>query len=337
MNNINNLKISKLGWTSLCMKRENGRIECILVKKNLFKGYTVLNTNGDKVKMPNLDSLCDLTIISHSKKMFASREELSSINSAFQYAHNEHIQAETNWSRQQELLKSKLEDTEDKYEKQIIKIKDASTRERRDTIENRIDVLRKPFKNVMEVKWTEEGVDIEYRKPNELQSQHFGMTVVPERVPYSKKGTIQWGMKDYLDILGTEIDDSYKSQINNLRNLFQNISANIASLNSKYIEELYTQTLSLVTQFSIEFRNFLITYYQQYGNHDLSYYKSGSSYGQSDEKTYYTQSSSHLIQQGKMACANLLENIMGISERDKFLATIDSISNTYTEEPAKKM
>lgn len=337
MNNINNLKISKIGWTSLCMKRENGKVECILVKKNLFKGYTVLNASGEKVKMTNLDSLCNLTVISHSKKMFASKEEVTSINSAFQYAHNTHIQAEMNWAKHQKDLETKLKDTEENYEKQIIEIKESATKKQRDTIGNRIDILRQPFKNTMEVEWTEEGVDIEYRQPNELQRQHFGMTQTIVRVPYSKNGTTHWGMKDYLDILETEVDNSYKPQINKLQNIFRDISTNISSLSAKYTEELYTQTLSLVTQFAIDFRSFLITYYQQYGNQELSYYKSGSSYEQNDEKTYYTQSSSKLIQQGKIACANMLENIMGTAEKDKFLAIIDEVSNTYTEESSKKM
>lgn len=336
MNNINNLKISKLGWTSLCMKRENGKVECILVKKNLFKGYTVLDASGNKVKIPNLDSLCNLTIISHSKKMFASKNEVTSINDAFQYTHNEQVKNEEALLKQQEMLKANLRANEEKHEKQIDNIQEATYQERIAAIKNRIGILEKPFRNVMKVEWTDSGVDIEYKQPNELQRKHFGMTVVPERVPYSKSGTSNWGMKDYLDILITKVDDNHKFQIQNLRDILNNVNGNISSLKKKYIEELYIQTVALVTKFSIEFSNFLISYYQCYGNKDLSYYQSSSSYEQNGEKSDYTQSSNGLIQQGKMACASLLENIMGLSEKDKFLTTIDSVSNTYVEEETPK-
>lgn len=50
MLNIRNLKLSKIFWTRITTYNEMGQIKVILVKKNLFEGYAIIDEFGNKRK-----------------------------------------------------------------------------------------------------------------------------------------------------------------------------------------------------------------------------------------------------------------------------------------------
>lgn len=332
MENISNLKISKIGWTSIYTKTSYGKVECILVKKNLFKGYTIIDANGNKVKKNNLDELCDLTIVSHSKKLFASQDDVKNMNQAFQVKHDEHVQDVQTARQREEVYKRELTETAESYEKTIKDINEENEREKDREISQKINYLVRPLKNVIEAKWTEEGTEVVYDKPNELQKQHFGVTVVPRREPYKRSGTTTWGMEEYLEILYKEIDQEYTVQVKGLQSLFRNLNSSISMLRRDYSETKYVQTIALETRFAIEFSNLITLCWVKYSEHDISYYSRGTHNLQNGETEYETREASSLVHNGKEACANLLESIMGEKEKANFLARLELLSATKTEE-----
>lgn len=336
--NIKDLKISVIGWTSIYTHNTTGDIKCILIKKNLFKGYSIIDSNGDKTKIDNLIDYNDSVVISHSKKMFVSKANVVSENTALEVKNKMYKKVVDDlYQKQQEVTNKENEkkDLEMAHAKAIEDIK----REQSDEIYRKISYLSEPLKNIAPGKMTEEGTSISYEKPNELQisiGRTLGNMV---RKPYKKEFEYKADMKQYLEALKKVIAEQYKPDVVNLQSLLNRLTDLINELKENYTEDLYIQTVALEAIFTTKFSNLIIECWQQYKDNDIYYYSESENWLQNDEKKKETNTIKNLIKSGKEACINLREKIIGQDDKHWFLnmlVTIDKLSETSSSDEVKE-
>ena len=336
---IKDLKISKFGWTNVYARRNDGTIKCILIKKNLFKGYTIMDETLTKRKIADLTSieLSDLSVIKHLQIKFLSKAAFANLQGTINFV-NLRRQNELNYfNNQVNDLHKNIALEQQAHQNDVHSIREQHRKEHNDSLREKLSYLRSPFKSITTGEWTEEGTDIEYEKPNKYQIE-MGRTIGNEvRKPYKREGNFSLNMEDYLYTVGKEIDEKYKSAVSELQNMEYRIRVNTDSLDREYSESLYIQIIGQIVNFTTALNNLLIEYKMENPDSELSFYSSSAHNGQNDEEVRETRRVRKLVQAGIDACANLMDKFISSNEKDKFLATMEQVSKKQDGDSPKKM
>ena len=340
---LEGVKVSRFGWTNIISKMGDGSFKCVLVKKNLFKGYTLIIDN-QKRKINDLNELRVLInyneLISSTKVGFVSQGTVESLQ---QFAN------ETNFIQQQTINKlatdnNNLNQTivrnENTYNEEMKQVKEDFNQEKNSENRTRVRFLSESFEKVIEVEFEESGTDISYEKPNQYQVA-IGRTIGNIiREPYERKYTFTYDMNDYLGYLIKETEnEQLKNEAQQLLNSFSKISSNISKLSNEYSMELYVKTVSLIALFISDFKKLLIDYKSFYKQGELYYYASSTINGQNDEPVTTKYRSRKLIKTGIISCEKLLEKFVSERAKEDFMKNIEEVSkvteevNQETQEP----
>jgi len=330
MENIKNLK--KIGWTSLVV-RKNNNFSCILVKKNLFKGFTVILSNGEKKKVDDLSFLNEYKIESENNQLFYNKQAFSNINNAFNIKNSIHENDVANLSNEMDTMKKNYEAIIDKLGKEFEEFKEQSIRNSENEKRSRISYLGNVSTKFGSYQLTEEGQEVVEKPINDLQ-RSIGRTCNIVLEPYTRKYEFSWEMDEYLTELHKLVDEPYKEAVLNLKRIYSSVNSKIGELKKNYDNESYTQTVSLILEFTNNFMQFIYDWRTNNGLNDVYYYNSETRYGSGDEKYSYTYKSSSMINQGEKVCERLIGLFYGEEKMHEFIEKIECLKN---EKSSKQM
>lgn len=322
MEKIAGVNVKKIVWTSFVVSKGND-LSCVLVKKNLFKGYTIIKSNGEKEKVDNLDYLNEFDIMSESHQLIYQKESFKNINQAFQNKNNAHREDVAR-------LKFDLKEFDSEYKKledQMNEQKKQYERNISDFNYSRVKNLKKGFSRFGEWKYQESGYKAVSKPVTSWQKEH-GITCNIVEEYYNESNSFEWDMKSYLETLINELDGEYKDAAKSLSKYYNLFSSQISKLDCKFNEELYNNVFAMKMEFINLFKEFIILWRTNKKDSDVSYYNSGNNYSAGDEKSTVIRSSSFMISQGQEACANLISIMLGEEAKNKFLCQIDSLIKT---------
>ena len=336
MNNIKNLKVSKFFWKKI-IYHEYGIIKVILVKKNLFKHYTIVDENGNKRKLSaeDLDYMLERLIPNRLDTSNTLSKSNSEANRRYQN-YNYYIKGTHDYE---------LNDQKDYYEgvikgfkqneKEMNETINSYEQQKKSSIYSRIISLKDDISNVFSTNVHSEGYNVEYQTPNQLQMQYFGITTVPVRIPYSNNNRYSRNLDYYFEILEKKIDKSLLNQTSRLKSMLNELKNKVSDLENNFSEDKYLQVVSFKTRFIISFSNFINSCIKLYGKEDISYYDTYTSYSRGDEESTTTISCDDLIATGRDICANLIAKYMGNSEKEQFMQTTapEELTEELTEKP----
>ena len=321
---IKDLKVHRLGWTKIFLWNGNqNEHKCILVKKNLFKDYTIIDEFGRKLTISDLSEISG-KYISHSYSMFANTDEQKNVNDIFfnnrekENKYKQEIQKQTDINEQNiEKYEEKIEDLSNDYKHQL----QQKDYEKESLQRQRVAMLENSFKGVYKIKSYREGYDIEYEKPNYLQSQ-IGYTSVPVRKRWKHEFESNENMASYLNMMERKLDEQFKPYTKNLTKYLGEIQTYLGELKKNFSEQKYIQTTCLINEFINRFVTFLIECSKDEKNYQLSHYERYSHYERSDEETTGYDNSDYLLQSGIDKCAEMIESFKGPQYKEKFLNII---------------
>ena len=321
---IKDLKVHRLGWTKIFLWNSNqNEHKCILVKKNLFKDYTIIDEFGRKLTISELSEISG-QYISHSYSMFANTDEQKSVNDIFfnnrekENKYEQEIKKQTDINNLNALkYEEQIKDLSKDYNHQL----QQKDYEKESLQRQRIAMLQNSFEKVYKIKSYREGYDIEYEKPNYLQSQ-IGYTSVPVRKRWEHEFESNENMESYLNIMERKLDKSFKPYTTNLRKYLGEIQSHLKELKKEFSEQKYLQTTCLINEFINRFVTFLIECSKDGKNYQLSHYEKYSHYERSDEETTGYDNSDYLLQSGILKCAEMIELFKGPQYKEKFLNII---------------
>lgn len=317
----------KFGWTSVIIEKNNN-MSCVLVKKNLFKGYKVIDVKGNVFKTDDLSFLNDSNVISSSFSISKDLNSFKNVNNAFNIKNNQYNEDINKLNSDIENLKSEASETIRNLESNLRKVEEEYASKAKSEKRKKIEFLNSSLTKFFKVKCFEEGYEVVDEPINDLQ-RSIGMTCNPQKKYYSKEYNCNWSMRDYLEIVSETIDNEYKEEIRMLLTLYNKLMGNISVLEVNFNDELYAKTVGILMNFTNGFSSFIKSWYLDKGNNDLSYYKSSNRYGTGDEKVNFSYKSFGLINQGVGACSKLIEKIYDEEEKNNFLTSINSIINNH--------
>lgn len=340
--NLENVKVSRFGWTSMVARLSDGSFKSILVKKNLFSGYTLM-VNNKKTKISNLFTigamvpfrqLIEANYIGRASTgtLESFQRNFDEMNQVQQGVINQAV-SEKNMSIQQ------AQQIQKDYEEKLNELKKRNEIEKQNEINSRINFLSSSFKKITLLHYKEEGTDIRYEKPNALQLS-IGRTIGNEvKEPYTREFDYDVDMKEYLEyIIETTENENIKLNAKMLANVNSNINSSISELNRNYSMELYTQTVSKIALFIDQFKNFLINCKSIYKKADIYYYKRSSVNGQNDEPITTTVKTESLLKDGIEACKKMIEKFISKEASIQFEKDIEEISKVIEtgDKPVKE-
>ena len=330
MLNIQNLKLSRFFWTRVTTYNERGQIKVILVKKNLFKGYTMIDEFGNKDKF--------LSYQDSSRILDVSTTLTKAINFAngnykgYDRSMDEALNVEL--GKQGEYYKgeiNKLQSSQASLQQTIALFE----QQKKNSMYARIYSLRDDMKNVFTIDIHSEGYDVEYETPNQIQREYFGYTTIPVKKYYSNDSKYSGDLDYYFEMLKSKIDKSLVEQFNNLKLMYEELEKKISDLFTNFSEDKYLQVVSYKTRFIISFSNFINSSLKFYKDKDISYYSSNTSYSAGDEERESSTYCGNLIKTGRNICANLIGKYMGDLEKEQFMQETlpENLLEDQTEKP----
>lgn len=335
MNNIRNLKISKIFWKKITMHNENGEIKVILIKKNIFKDYKIKDENGNERKITD----SEIESLYSNYYILDTTDTLSKKNSETNNKYGMYNDIT------QRTIDKAYEDQAAYYEGEISNLKRESIdneREYQRTINSlerekyeQISKLKDGMKGVAKVKVHREGYDVVYEEPNQLQRER-GFTSISQKKYYSNDFVRSIDLKNYFIMLETSISKELVPQITRLQQMVIELENRINKLEKKYDLDEYIQAISYETRLITSFSNFINNCIKVYGNNDISYSNSYQSYGQGDEESSSYEFCDSLIGKGREICADLIGKYIGTAEKAQFLINTSNEDLTkadLTEKP----
>lgn len=136
-------------------------------------------------------------------------------------------------------------------------------------------------------------------------------------------------IKSYLDLLASNIDQIYIGQVHFLQHLCSGLESCILELETNYSEEKYVQAIGLEAKVAISFSNLIADCWKQYNTQDIDVTDATITHLQAGVTSQVMVNVPKLIFQGKEYCARLLGSIIGEEEKERFVSTIEAISNIY--------
>ena len=163
---MENLKIKKIGYTTFVTEDIKGKRSFIVVRKNLFSGYTIVDANGMKQKTSDF-SLGGLKIHSSSWQLLSNCNLVKSVNDSLtlQYTQVVELRAKSEGLKQENAgLAEQLDTAEQRVEslREQLESAETVTRQQRQSLTFGLDLAC--FVNCHH-EW-EETV---YERPNEYQ------------------------------------------------------------------------------------------------------------------------------------------------------------------------
>lgn len=329
---INNIKINKIIWTAFVLRNGND-ISCVLVKKNIFGGYTLMTSDSDKRKVDNLDFLSTSSILSSSHHIVVSKTLINNINAGFTLKNDMHKQSVVKLNRKY----LEIESLTFEYDSTIQKMKREHDDEKKSQDSSRISALKNGLSTIGEYTYKTYGFKYVPKIPNKLEKK-YGIGGGMVRENFSKTNNFSWNFSEFLETLISEIESTgnlddnekqeFKVMVVNLQKIYSNLMKSISDLSSNYNDQLYVQTVIQKATFTNSFKDFILSWHSSNGSKDLNYYHTSQSFYYEDE-TNYVWSSTDLIKQAEQACIDLIFSLYGEEECNNFLNTVSESISSY--------
>lgn len=338
---INNIKINKIVWTSFVLRNGND-ISCVLVKKNIFGGYTLITSDNVKRKVDNLDFLSTSSVLSSSHHIVVSKTLINNINAGFALKNDMHKKSVAKLNKKH----LEIESLKVEHDRTIQKMKEEHDDEKKTQDSSRIAILKNGLSTLGEYTSKIYGFKYVPKIPNELEKK-YGIGGGCVREDFSKTDKISWKFSEFLEylisaiestdgfVLDTNEKQEFKTIVVRLQKLYSNLMESISDLNSNYSDLLYVQTIMQKSTFTNAFKDFVLFWRASKGSKDLNYYHTTQSLVWEDEYNY-VYSSSDLIKQAEKACADLIFSLYGEEEHNEFLNTVSDFISSYENNKSSK-
>lgn len=336
-------------WTVLSVTDQDGYSRKIAIKKDIFKKTFTVDISGIATSTKqildhvSLDKSYEIAFNKTSNKIQIPNIGLFTVNNYHLAINNPHQEILTDntiinnaialtkdkeTDKNKDIMEEKLRNQDEIHAKTVEKLKqEYSEKElrRQSSIKNSLDSITK---NLIKGSYEEEGEEVVYETPNDLQKS-MGITCVPRTKRTRDKGNISYN----LEFLVTELEKYAKNKgydgFNN--NSFTYCINKIDSINnqlkSEYSDEkvkkAYTLHGILVTDLTTRFIDFC-RYIKEMGiDTRYSWYNTGTrSYW--DDKYTYTYTITDFFQKTIDGIALYTENVYGSDYKNYFLDQVET-------------